>query len=98
MSQWIDFAALAKILHRRADLRRRVCPPCSRSACVRLHMGAPAPVPAGAPGCSSRRRATDARVERLVGGSPLGIAIAGLCFAVVLAAIGWGIYLIVAGT
>lgn len=30
--------------------------------------------------------------------NPLGVAVAALCFAVVLAAIGWGIYLIVAGT
>jgi hypothetical protein len=30
--------------------------------------------------------------------NPVALAIAGLCFAVVLAAIGWGIYLIVAGT
>jgi hypothetical protein len=30
--------------------------------------------------------------------SPVLLAVAGLCFAVVLAAIGWGIYLIVAGT
>lgn len=30
-----------------------------------------------------------------VGGSPTGIAVAVLCFAVVLAAVGWGIYFIV---
>jgi hypothetical protein len=29
---------------------------------------------------------------------PLGIGVAAVCFAVVLAAIGWGIYLIVAGS
>jgi hypothetical protein len=28
----------------------------------------------------------------VVGGNPLGIAVAALCFLVVLAAIGWGIY------
>jgi hypothetical protein len=33
--------------------------------------------------------------DELVGGSPAGIAIAVLCFAVVLAAIGYGIYIIV---
>lgn len=43
------------------------------------------------------RRATDDG-DRLVGGSPVGIAGAVLCFAAVLAAISWGIYLIVAGT
>jgi hypothetical protein len=33
--------------------------------------------------------------DRVVGGSRVGMTIAGLCFAVVLAAIGYGIYLIV---
>ena len=33
--------------------------------------------------------------EELIGGSPAGIAIAAVCFAVVLAAIGYGIYIIV---
>ena len=33
----------------------------------------------------------------LVGGSRVGMATAMLCFAVVLAAVGWGIYFIVAG-
>jgi hypothetical protein len=33
--------------------------------------------------------------DRVVGGSRTGMTIAGLCFAVVLAAIGYGIYLIV---
>jgi hypothetical protein len=33
----------------------------------------------------------------VVGGSVAGIAIAAVCFAVVLAAIGWGIYFIVSG-
>jgi hypothetical protein len=36
--------------------------------------------------------------DRIVGGNPAGIAAAVVCFAVVLAAIGWGIYLIVAGS
>jgi hypothetical protein len=33
--------------------------------------------------------------ERVIGGSPLGMAAAVLCFAVVLAAVGWSIYFIV---
>lgn len=33
--------------------------------------------------------------DRVIGGSRAGMAFAGLCFAVVLAAIGYGIYLIV---
>jgi hypothetical protein len=36
--------------------------------------------------------------DRVVGGSAAGIAVATLCFAVVLAAVGWGIYSIVAST
>ncbi len=36
--------------------------------------------------------------DKIVGGSPLGLAVAAVCFAVVLAAIGWGIYFIVAGS
>jgi hypothetical protein len=36
--------------------------------------------------------------DHVVGGSPVGIAIAGICFATVLAAIGWGIYFIVKGS
>jgi hypothetical protein len=32
------------------------------------------------------------------GGNPGGLVVAGLCFAVVLAAIGWGIYFIVHGS
>ncbi len=36
--------------------------------------------------------------DTIVAAGPVGIAIAGACFAVVLAAIGWGIYLIVAGS
>jgi hypothetical protein len=53
---------------------------------VALNMGAK-PVPAGAEGS-----------DRVVGGSPIGIAAATLCFAIVLAAIGWGIYFIVQGS
>ena len=36
--------------------------------------------------------------ERAVTANPLAIAVAAVCFAAVLGAIGWGIYLIVAGT
>ena len=36
--------------------------------------------------------------DQIVGGSSVGIAVAGICFAVVVAAIGWGIYFIVAGS
>lgn len=36
--------------------------------------------------------------DRIIGGNPAGIAAATVCFAVVLAAIGWGIYIIVDGS
>lgn len=36
--------------------------------------------------------------DRIVGGSAAGIAAAGLCFALVVAACGWGIYFIVASS
>jgi hypothetical protein len=36
--------------------------------------------------------------DRVVGGSPVGISAAALCFAIVLAAVGWGIYIIVNGS
>jgi len=39
-----------------------------------------------------------ARTEGVVGGSVVGIIAAGLCFAVVLGGVGWGIYYIVAGS
>ncbi|QMU79101.1 hypothetical protein GXW83_28720 [Streptacidiphilus sp. PB12-B1b] len=52
----------------------------------------PAPAPARA------GTATAQQDERIVGGSPLGIALAALCFAVVLGGVAWGIYFIVAGS
>jgi hypothetical protein len=36
--------------------------------------------------------------DRVVGGSPIGIAAATVCFAVVLAAVGYGIYIVVNGS
>jgi hypothetical protein len=49
---------------------------------------------------SGPRGATISRVEndRVFGGSMAGLAIATICFAVVLAAIGWGIYSIVSSS
>jgi len=49
--------------------------------------------PNGAPAAAG----ADAADDHVVGGSPVGIAAAGLCFAVVLAAVGYGIYIIVNG-
>jgi hypothetical protein len=42
--------------------------------------------------------AGEAGGDRIIGTNPLGIAAGAACFAVVLAAIGWGIYSVVAGT
>ncbi len=44
------------------------------------------------------RRGDDASDTVVATRNPLMLVAAGLCFALVLAAIGWGIYLIVAGT
>ena len=38
-----------------------------------------------------------AGADRVYGGNPVGLAVAVACFAVILAAVGYGIYLIVAG-
>jgi hypothetical protein len=38
-----------------------------------------------------------AAADRVYGGNPAGLAVAIACFAVILAAVGYGIYLIVAG-
>lgn len=94
MNDWIDFAALAKILICGAGL-----PAVFALGLRALHMGAPAVAPvAAASGPRSVAEHQTGSPDRLVGGSPLGIVLAGLCFATVLAAVGWGIYLIVAGT
>ena len=42
-------------------------------------------------------QAAGAGADRVYGGNPVGLAVAVVCFAVILAAIGYGIYLIVAG-
>ena len=50
------------------------------------------------PGNRVQAAGADADADRVVGGSVAGIAAAALCFAVVLAAVGWGIYSIVASS
>ena len=47
---------------------------------------------------ASGQQALPADSTRVVGGNPLGIALAAVCFAVVLAGIAWGVYMIVVGT
>jgi hypothetical protein len=97
MNDWLDLTALAKIL-----IGGLICgaglPAVFALGLRALRMGAPTAAPAavGAGRAATGHRAE--RPDRLVGGSPLGIAAATVCFAVVVTAIGWGIYLIVAGT
>lgn len=45
-------------------------------------------------GARAKTAGADADSDAMVGGSVLGMVAAGLCFAIVLAAIGWGIYAI----
>ncbi|HEY7145075.1 MAG TPA: hypothetical protein VH637_12595 [Streptosporangiaceae bacterium] len=85
MSSWIDLHALWQIL------------------VVGLLAGAglPAVFAVGLralsmPGRRARPAGPDS--DHIYGGNPAGAAVAGLCFALVLAAIGYGIYLIVAGS
>jgi len=85
MNDWIDLSALAKIL-----IGGLVCgaglPALFAIGLRALHLGAPS---------ESTATAGGGNAERIVGGNPVGMALAGLCFAIVLAAIGYGIYLIV---
>jgi hypothetical protein len=55
-------------------------------------------LPGGGAGTAPATTAGADDDDRVVGGSTLGLAVAVLCFAAVLAAVGWGIYLIVAAT
>jgi hypothetical protein len=82
MNDWIDFHALGQIV-----LIGLICgaglPAVFAVGLKALHFGAPA---------------TGSDSDELVGGNALGVTAAVVCFAVVLGAIVWGIYLIVAGT
>jgi hypothetical protein len=82
MNDWIDLHALGQIL-----LLGLVCgaglPALFALGLKALHYGAPS---------------SGSNSDELVGGNALGVTAAVVCFAVVLGAIGWGIYLIVAGT
>ena len=46
----------------------------------------------GAKGRGAATAGADGDADVLVGGNPLGVAGAALCFLIVLAAIGWGVY------
>jgi hypothetical protein len=81
-NSWVDLHALWKIV-----VVSLIC-----------GAGLPAVFAIGLRALSMTRANATAGGDQVVGGNPVGMAAAGVCFAVVLAAIGWGIYIIVAGT
>jgi hypothetical protein len=100
VNHWINLSALAKIV-----IGGLICgaglPALFALGLRALHMGAPAPVPAlagagGGQGASTTEQFATEGDDRLAGGSRLGMVLAGICFLVVLGAVAWGIYLIVA--
>jgi hypothetical protein len=92
MNNWIDLHALWRIV-----VVGIVCGaglPALFAVGLRiLSVAQPAEATAGGSGRPGRVGGT-ATVSR----NPVNLVAAGVCFAVILAAIGWGIYLIVAGT
>ena len=85
MSDWIDLHALWQIV----------------VVGVLLGAGLPALFAVGlrvlsAPGGGRTAQAAGADSDHVYGGNPVGLVVAGVCFAVILAAIGYGVYLIVA--
>ncbi|SOD72196.1 hypothetical protein SAMN05892883_1616 [Jatrophihabitans sp. GAS493] len=83
MNQWINLHALWQIL-----ILGMIC-----------GAGLPALFALGLRALSATGgHADDSRTDRIVGGSAVGIATAVVCFAVVIVAIGWGLYLIVSSS
>ena len=94
MNSWINLTALWKIVV--VGLLAGAGLPALFAIGLRalaMRPGGAAPAPASAGGGAGGGTAEEG--DGLVGGSALGVALASLCFAVVLAAIGWGIYSIV---
>jgi hypothetical protein len=85
MSDWVDLSALWRILV--AGLLFGAGLPALFGIGLRL-LSPPRTAPV----------AVDSRDSTVVTGSPIAVAAAILCFAVILTAVGWGIYLIVAGS
>jgi hypothetical protein len=82
MSSWIDLAALGKIV----------------AAAVLFGAGLPALFGVGLRALGGPRPGGRGPASAAVSVRPAALAVAVLCFAVVAAAVGYGIYLIVAGT
>ncbi|SDJ02878.1 hypothetical protein SAMN05444157_1358 [Frankineae bacterium MT45] len=84
MNQWINLHALWQIL-----VLGMIC-----------GAGLPALFAVGLRALSApgSRTASGPEEDQIVGGSVVGIATAVVCFAVVVVAIGWGLYLIVSGS
>jgi len=85
MNSWINLTALWKIVV--VGLLAGAGLPALFAVGLRALSLGSAPTPATRTGAAGTDDARSA--------GPLGLALAGLCFAVVLAAIGWGIYSIV---
>jgi hypothetical protein len=92
-TQWINLHALWKIIVV-GMLAGAGLPAVFAIGLKALSLG-PANAPATATG---RQTGSDGGGQRMIGGNPLGLVGGGLCFAIVLAGIGWGIYFVVAGS
>jgi hypothetical protein len=93
MNSWINLNALWKIVVIGA-LAGAGLPALFAVGLRALSTGPRTAASTGTGGTTATATAT-ADGEQVVGGNPAGIAAAVVCFAVVLAAIGWGIYSIV---
>jgi hypothetical protein len=94
MNSWIDLHALWKIVV--VGLLAGAGLPMLFGIGLRALNSVPnGSVPKGGGASTQTAGATD---EHVYGGNPVGLVIAVICFAVVLAAIGWGINSIVAGS
>ncbi len=97
MNNWVNLSALWKILV--IGLLAGAGLPALFAVGLRaLNTGPRTAVVTGPHSAGSHSMGVATTDERVIGGSPIGISIAIVCFAAVLAAIGWGIYSIVSGS
>jgi hypothetical protein len=92
MNSWLDLNAIWRIVV--VGLLAGAGLP----ALVAVGLRALSPRAAGSGGTATAGGTATSGGTAAAGASPAGVAVAGLCFAIVLAAIGYGIYLIVAGS